>query len=67
MIDENGNRMPDPKPHVIRENGLLWLKDRDGRLHMLSQEECFELLSSCMRALNGQLRKEVYGQPHQST
>jgi hypothetical protein len=52
MIDENGNRCADPRPTLIRENGTLWLKTRDGRLHAMTLEEVRWLMNDCARALN---------------
>lgn len=66
-IDENGNREREAKPHIIREKGVLWLKMPDGRLHLMDQESTFELLSSCMRALQSGLRNDVYGRPPKTT
>jgi hypothetical protein len=60
MIDENGNRCADPKPHVFRENGSLWLKTRDGRLHHMSTEEVLWLGRACFERLFGLGMEEVY-------
>jgi hypothetical protein len=63
MINENGNRCADPKPTVIRENGTLWLKTRDGRLHALTKEDCLWLGKSCFERLFGLGLQEVYQPP----
>jgi hypothetical protein len=64
MIDENGNRAADPKPHVFRENGALWLKTRDGRLHVMSKEDCLWLGRSCFERLFGLGLQEINQPKH---
>ena len=54
MIDpETGNRIAPPQARVIKENGSLWLKTRDGRLHHLTKEECLWLGHSAFERLFG--------------
>ena len=64
MIDEDGMRVRDPQPVVIDDEGTTRLIGRDGEhIDTLSDEECFELMMSVWRTLQGRMRNAVYGQP----